>query len=327
MRSASATCCSSATFWAEGVGFLAHGDKLDRLAGHLAHGEGATATGVAVELGHDDAVKVNTIGKLRDHVDDVLARHGIHDHENLVGTDGLLDGHGLLHHLLVDLQAASGVHDHDVAKAVDSLANGAGRHGHGVLAVATKDRNADLPAEGGELVGRSGSVRVAGGQQRVSPLLLEKVRELGGGRRLTGALQAHEHDHVGRAVLRKGELGVRGAQKRGELVENDLDDVLGGAQRREDVGGEALLLAPGNELLDHAIVDVSLEKGHANLAHREVDVVLGEATLAAELLEGVLETVGERVEHGYIPSPTSARQNSRASKVWRSSMVSPTPMR
>ena len=170
-------------------------------------------------------------------------------------------------------------------------------------------------------------MRVAGGKKRAVPLAFEEIGKLCGRRGLTGALKANEHDHVGRAVLCKRELGVRGAEQRGELVQNNADDVLRGGERVKHLGVKALLLAARHEVLDHAEVDVGLEQGEANLAHGDVDVILGETTLAAKLVKGVLETIGKRVEHSYIPSPTSARQKSRASKVWRSSRVSPTPMR
>ncbi len=128
-------------------------------------------------------------------------------------------------------------------------------------------------------------------------LLLEHVGELGAGRGLARTLQAHEHDDVGRAVLHEDELALGGAKQLGELVEDDLHDVLGGRQRREHLSRKALLLALGHEVLDDTEVDVGLEQGHANLAHRDIDVVLGEAALAAKLVEGICKAVGEVVEH------------------------------
>ncbi len=132
---------------------------------------------------------------------------------------------------------------------------------------------------------------VAGGEQRVSSLSLEQVRELRGGRGLARTLQADEHDHVGSAVLRERHLALGRAEELRELVEDDLDDVLRRREGIHDLGGQALLLAVGDEALDDAIVDVGLEQRHADLAHRSVDIVLGETALALELGEGVLETV------------------------------------
>ena len=54
----------------------------------------------------------------------------------------------------------------------------------------------------------------------------------------------------------------------------------------------------GDEVLDDLEVDVGLEQREADLAHRLVDGVLVEPPGAAEVAEGALEPVGERVEHG-----------------------------
>ena len=275
----------------EGLGLLAHGDELDGLARHGADGQCATAAGVAVELGHDDTVEVSALGELGNDVDDVLTSHRVDDHEDLVGLDRALDVDGLLHHELVDLETSSGIDDDHVAEVVDCLLDGLARDRDGVLAVTAVDRHANLAAEGLELVSRGGTVRVARGELRRVALLLEHVGKLGARGGLAGALQANEHDHVGRAVGHERELALSGAEKLCELGENDLDDVLRRRQRGKDLGREALLLAAGHEVLDHAKVDVCLKQRHANLAHCRVDIVLREATLATQLVEGVCEAV------------------------------------
>ena len=210
---------------------------------------------------------------------------------------------------------------------VNRLADGRRGNLDRILAVTAKDRHTNLAAQRGKLVGSGGAVRVAGSQQRRMALALQEIGKFGRRRGLAGALQAHEHNHVGRAVLRQHKLGLGCAEKLSELVEHDAHHVLRRRERVKDLGREALLLAGGDKVLDHAEVDVCLEQGHANLAHGNVDVCLSELALAAKLVKGVLETFGEAVEHGYFPSPTSARQKSSASKISRSSMDSPTPIR
>ncbi len=184
----------------ERIGLLAHRDKLDGLAGHLAHRERAAAAGVAVELGDDHAVEVGAFGEGGDHVDDVLTGHGVDDHEDLVGLDRLLDVDGLLHHLPVDLQTARGVDDDHVAHGVDGLTDGRPGDVDRMGAVAAEHGHADLAAQRGELVGGRRAVHVARGEQRALALLLEHVGELDGSGGLTGALQAHEHDDIGDAA-------------------------------------------------------------------------------------------------------------------------------
>jgi hypothetical protein len=201
---------------------------------------------------------------------------------------------------------------------VDGALDGLARDLDRVLAVATIDLHADLVAEGLELVGSGGAMHVARGEQRAVALSLQQIGELCRGGRLAGALQAHEHDHVRGAVLREDELRLGRAQELRQLVEHDAHDVLRGRERVEHLGGHALLLAFRHELLHDAVVHVRLEKGHANLAHGGVDVVLRQAPLAAELAERVLKSVGKAVEHEVYspsPSPTRARAKSMASKV------------
>ena len=138
------------------IGLLAHAHELNGLTGHLAHRKRAATTGIAVELGDNHAVKVGALGKGRDDVDDILAGHGIDDHQHLIGLDGLLDVHGFLHHLLVDLQTTGGIDDDHVTQVVDGLLNGALGDIDRVLAVTAEDRHADLSAERGQLVAAAG---------------------------------------------------------------------------------------------------------------------------------------------------------------------------
>ncbi len=148
----------------ERLGLLAHGDELDGLAGDGADRKRTAATGIAVELGHDDTVKVGALGKLGNDVDDVLAGHGVNHHKHLVGTHGVLDVDGLLHHQLVNLQATGGVDDDDVTQVVNGLLHGLACDGHGVGTVTAVDRHANLATEGLELVGSGGTVHVASGK-------------------------------------------------------------------------------------------------------------------------------------------------------------------
>ena len=108
----------------ERVGLFSHRDELDGLTRDLSDREGTATAGVAIKLGHDDAIEVHALGELPDDVHDVLSAHRIDDHEDLVGLDRMLDVDGLAHHLLVDLQASGRVHDHNVVEVIDSLPDG-----------------------------------------------------------------------------------------------------------------------------------------------------------------------------------------------------------
>ena len=191
------------------------------------------------------------------------------------------------------MQAARRVHDDHVAQVVDRVLDALLGDLDRIDAVAAVHAHADLAAERLQLVGRRGAVDVARDEQGAVVLLLQAVRELGRRRRLARALKAHEHDDVGDAVVGQRELGLVAAEQRGELVHDDLDDVLRGRERIHHLGGEAALLGARDELLDDLEVDVGLQKREADLAHRGVDVLLGQAPLAAQAGEDALQAVGK----------------------------------
>ena len=70
-----------------------------------------------------------------------------------------------------------------------------------------------------------------------------------------------------------------------------------GLSDAEHVLPERPLLDRRGELLDDLEVDVGLEQREADLAHRLVDVVLGQLAARADVGEGGLKPVGEGVEH------------------------------
>jgi hypothetical protein len=95
------------------------------------------------------------------------------------------------------------------------------------------------------------------------------------------------------------------AQQIVKIVDEELVNILGGETRRlryAKSGPTVILLADRllgrlvDELPDDRQRDVGLEQRDPDLARGRVDVGLGEATLAAEVLEGLGEPVGERGE-------------------------------
>lgn len=295
------------------IGFLAHAHKLDGLAGHLTHRKRATATASPSSLEIITPSKSVRSANVETTLTISWPGHGVDDHQHLVGLDGLLDVDGLLHHLLVDLKTSGGIDDDHVTQVVDGLLDGALGDVDRVLAVTAEDRHADLATERGKLVGSSGTVDVARGEQRRAALLLEQVGKLYGSRGLTGALQAHEHDDIRNAVT-KNELALGGAEHLGELVEHDLDDVLRRRQRLHDLGGHAALLSLSNELLDDLKVNVGLEQRHANVAHGRGDIGLGQLTLAAQAVKCVVEAIAQGIKHWLLLSWT--RPPGRGRNLW-----------
>ena len=73
--------------------------------------------------------------------------------------------------------------------------------------------------------------------------------------------------------------------------------LLTGIEALQDARAQAFLLHVGGEGLDDLEVDVRLEEGEADLAHRRVDVGLGHAATAGEPGQGLAEAVAQAVEH------------------------------
>ena len=78
-----------------------------------------------------------------------------------------------------------------------------------------------------------------------------------------------------------------------ELVVDDLDHDLARVEALDDLLAEGLLHHVVAELLDDLVVDVRLQQGRADLAHRLADVVLGDPPAAGHLAEDVAELFGQ----------------------------------
>ena len=115
--------------------------------------------------------------------------------------------------------------------------------------------------------------------------------------------------------MRQVEIRLAFAHHRGELAVDDADQGLAGRQRAGDFGAEGLILDAGDEVAHDRQRDVGLEQGHAHLAQHVLDVVLGNAGLAAHRLDDAAQPISEVRSHpvgcGAV-SPTG-----RESTLWR----------
>ncbi len=151
-------------------------------------------------------------------------------------------------------------------------------------------------AHGHELLDRGRPLRVACRERDVLPLLAQKAGELGAGGRLARALKPRHQDHR-RSRRGEGEVAAGAAHERGQLLVHDLYDLLARIERVQDVRAQAALLHLRREFLDDLEVDVGLEQGETDLAHRLVDVGLGQLAPAANVRERGLKTIAQRVKH------------------------------
>ena len=281
------------------IQLFAHAHKFDGLAGDCADGQGRAPSGVAVQLGEHHAVDVQGVVKGLGRVHRVLTDHGVHHQQDLGGLHRRLDASELLHQLLVHVEPSGGVQEHQVVAVL--LGVGDSRLGdvHRVGLSHLEHGDVQLLAHHLQLLDGGGAVDVAGTQQGALALLaLHETRQLGAVGGLARALKAHHHHHGG-GLGGDGQLGAGAPHQIGELLIDDLDDLLGGREGLQYVGTHRLLGDLGNELLDHLIADVGLQQSQADLPHGLLHVGLRQTPLAAQLFEGGGELFGQSFKcHG-----------------------------
>ena len=93
-----------------------------------------------------------------------------------------------------------------------------------------------------------------------------------------------------------GQLFVAAAHEDGQLLVDDLDDLLGGGQALQHVRAYGALSDLGDKILDHAIADVGVQQGQTHLAHSLLDVGLGNAPLAAQTSKRGVQFFGKALK-------------------------------
>ena len=199
--------------------------------------------------------------------------------------------------------AARGVEQHDVVALQPRGRLGAPGDGDRVLARNDRQRvDADLLAEHRELLLRRRTLHVERGHQHLAPVALgEALGDLGGGRRLARALQADQHDRDRRRGVEVDRLGFA-AERLDQRVVDDLDHHLAGLDRLDDRRADRLGAGAVDERAHDLERDVRLEQRAAHLAHRGVDVLLGEGAAAGQFIQYAGELFGKALEHGLLLS-------------------------
>ena len=217
-------------------------------------------------------------------------------------------GH-LLHERLVDMRAPGGVEDDNVIAL--QARGGLGAPGDLDRVLARNDRqrvDADLPAEHRKLLLRRRPLHVERGHQHLEPLALsEALGDLGGGCRFARALEPNQHDRHGRRSVEVDRLRFA-AERLDERVVDDLDNHLAGLDRLDDGGAHGSRARAVDEGAHDVERDVGFEQRPAHLAHRGVDVLLGERPAAGQLVQYAGELFGKALEHALCSCSDVGRQ-------------------
>ena len=283
----------------QGIGFLPHPHQLDRLAGDLPDRQCRATTGIAVGLGQDHACERQGFIEGLGRIGRILASHGIHHEQGLVGRNRLMDTTHFRHHGLVHMQPAGRVDDQHIEKLEPRL--GQGRLGDfcGILVRgAGKKGGADLLGQSLQLLDGGGTIDIAAHQQRFLALtFLEMACQLGGCGGLARALQTGQQDHH-RGAMVEAQLSGLLSQDPNQLLIDHLDQDL--ARRKTGAYLTAYRPLPHliDERFDHRQGNVRVQQRGTHLTQGLLDIFIGQPRLAAQLHQGSIEALGQILEHG-----------------------------
>ena len=235
-------------------------------------------------------------------VDRVLAGQAVDDEQGLRRLGRLGDGLHLAHQRVVDVETARGVEENDVIRLQLGGLERTRRDLDRRLARHDRQRvDVGLAAEHRQLLlrGRTGDVERRH-QDALALALRQALGELGGGRRLTGALEADHHDD-GRRVDVDVQLGGFGAERLDQRIVDDLDDHLARSDRADDFLSDRPLGDLVDEVARHGQSDVRLEQRNAHFAHRRAHVGFRERAAPTKPVKNAAEPIAQTVEHSRLP--------------------------
>ena len=289
------------------VELLAGRGELDRPAGDRAHGQRRAAAGVAVELRQDDPVERDL---LLECLRDVARPPGRSSRRGRAGRSSASPARRSARAPPSGRRRPGGGRRCRRSRRRRPAASPTRRPSRaaatGSSALLAVDRNLDLPCR----AARAGRSRPgAAGRRRRAPGVFPSLRSISAS--LAAAVVLPEPWRPASRIT----VGPRGAKASREspppiiAVSSSwtiFTTCWPGRQALRHVLADRALLHAGDEVLHHLEVDVGLEQREADLAHRLRDRFLVEPAASAEVAEGVLELVGERVEHGRGRVPAGA---------------------
>ena len=130
-------------------------------------------------------------------------------------------------------------------------------------------------------------------------LFLEPEAELDRAGGLARALQTGQQDHGGRLRI-QFKRRVLLPHQPDEFLLDDLDQRLAGCQAEPDFARQRALTHMCDEIPRHGQGHIGLQQGHAHITQAGLDIVIGQAALAAQILDQAAELVGKGVKHGAV---------------------------
>ena len=261
----------------QGIGLLAHTDKLDRLAGKVANRESGTTAGITIRLGQNHTGERQGFIEGLGRIGGILTGHGIDHEQGFHRADGPVQALYLTHHVFIDMESTGGIDDQHIHVATTGFFQGAVGDIHRVLiAGGGEEVGLHLPRQGFQLLDRRRAIHVGGHHHDLLLLpFLQEAGEFGHGSGLTGTLQAGHQDNgrrLGGQV--KGVIGV--AHGVDQLVIDDLHKRLAGIQALQDFLAQGLFFHLFDKLFHYWQSHIGLQQCLAYFAQGVADIVFGQ---------------------------------------------------
>ena len=285
----------------QGVEFLADADEDNGLAGYLPNRQGRATAGVAVGLGQYDTGQIERSTEGLGGIQCVLTGHSVDDEQPLMRANGPIDGADFVHQFGIHVQPARRIDNQHVEHAKASRLECTLRDRHRVTRrIGGMECCPHLLGESLQLQNRRRAAHVSADEEHaLFTAIDEPAGEFSGGRGLAGTLQTGQQHHEGWLGTQLEAL-ARTTHELDKLAVQDRYEHLTRRETGRHLGALRLELDRIDEALDDRQGHVGLKQGHPDLAEGLGDVVLANASLALQTLDGFGESLTQVFEHRMI---------------------------
>ena len=263
----------------QAINLFRDAEELDRQARDPTHGQRGAAAAIAIHPGQHQAGQLQTLVKALGGLHRILTGQGVRHQKGFTRPRHFGDLGGLAHHLFIDGGTARSIQDHHVIALKATRAHGAlGDLDGGLAGHDRQAGDAGLLGHLRQLLHRRRTAGVERGDEDFLLLALgNALGELGGGGGFTRALKTRHQDRHRRFAGKGQAFGFAlAAQQLHQTVMDDLDDLLAGADRADDLFADRLFADLRSEILHRRQGDVGLQQRHADFAQRGVHILFRE---------------------------------------------------